>query len=84
MCPSVCAFLDDYPGTMARLVGGLRPGGLFVQWDWELDPADAEPWGLTREALEHAGLEVLAVETALEVPFEQQVMRPLVGAGRSR
>ena len=34
VCSSVCGFLDDYPGTVARLAGLLRPGGLFVQWDW--------------------------------------------------
>ncbi|RLE24984.1 MAG: hypothetical protein DRJ50_03810, partial [Actinobacteria bacterium] len=35
VCSSVCSFLDDYPGTVADLVALLRPGGLFVQWDWE-------------------------------------------------
>lgn len=34
VCSSVCAFLDDYPGTVERLVLQLKPGGLFLQWDW--------------------------------------------------
>ena len=49
VCSSVCAFLDDYPGTVNTLVQLLKPGGLFVQWDWELDPHAQEPFGLTRE-----------------------------------
>ena len=49
VCSSVCAFLDDYAGTAGTLVRLLRPGGLFIQWDWELDPHADEPFGLTRE-----------------------------------
>ena len=45
----MCAFLDDYAGTTGTLVRLLRPGGLFVQWDWELDPHAHEPFGLTRK-----------------------------------
>ena len=86
-CSSVCAFLDDYPRTAALLAGLLRPGGLFVQWDWELDPNDAEPFGLSRqevqEALFGAGLEAVQVETAFEVPLGDVTMRPLMGVGRA-
>ncbi len=86
VCSSVCAFLEDYPGTVEELVCRLRPGGAFVQWDWELDPAAEEPFGLTRQVihgcLEAAGLEVLTVDTGFSVPFEDQVMRPLMGLGR--
>ena len=45
---SVCAFLDDYAGTVATLTNLLKPGGSFVQWDWELNREDSEPFGLTR------------------------------------
>ena len=31
VCSSVCAFVDDYPGTVQKLAQALRPGGLFVQ-----------------------------------------------------
>lgn len=43
----MCAFVDDYPGAVAMLADRLAPNGYFVQWDWELDPAAAEPFGLT-------------------------------------
>ncbi len=83
VCSSVCGFLDDYPGTVAQLAGLLRPDGLFVQWDWEREDDDGE--GLTRQqitdALALAGLERIHVDTAFELPFENEVMRPLIGIG---
>ena len=84
VCSSVCSFLDDYPGTTHRLVGLLRPGGVFVQWDWERAPDDEH--GLTRteivESLTGAGLGNLHVDTAFEVESEGHVMRPLMGIGQ--
>ncbi len=82
-CSSVCSFLDDYPGTARHLAGLLRPGGLFVQWDWERGDDDH---GLSRtevtDALVAAGLDGVAVETAFEIDVEGETMRPLVGSGR--
>ena len=84
VCSSVCSFLDDYPGTVRRLAELLRPGGIFVQWDWEREDADGD--GLSRgeidEALTAAGFVRLHVGTAFEVPFEGEAMRPLIGVGR--
>ena len=86
-CSSVCAFVDDYPRTVALLCGLLGAGGLFVQWDWELDPNAAEPFGLRRQdveaALSGAGLEAVRVETAFEVPLGDMTMRPLMGVGQA-
>lgn len=86
VCSSVCGFLDDYPGTVAQMAQRLRPGGLFVQWDWELDPASENGMGLSRQeitaCLEAAGLEVLVVETAFSIEIKRHMMRPLMGAGR--
>lgn len=83
VCSSVCAFLDDYPATAARLAGLLRPGGTFVQWDWEREKPDDH--GLTRrevqDALQGAGLERIEVATAFEVDVAGQTMRPLIGYG---
>lgn len=86
-CSSVCGFLDDYPGTVATLVGLLRPGGLFVQWDWERDPGAAEPMGLNREAIEAAlaasPLVDVVVDVGFEAAFEDMTMAPLRGVGRA-
>ena len=87
VCSSVCAFLDDYAGTASILVRLLRPGGLFVQWDWELDPHAHEPFGLTRErvraTLSGSGLEAIQVTGAFEVPMGDKTVRPLVGVGQA-
>ena len=32
----------------------LGLGGLFVQWDWEVQPDDEEPFGLTRDEVRRA------------------------------
>ncbi|MEM9467519.1 MAG: class I SAM-dependent methyltransferase [Actinomycetota bacterium] len=86
VCSSVLSFVDDLQATTTRLAELLGDGGVFVQWDWEADPADDEPHGLTREAirtaLEGAGLVDVRVDTAFELPFEDMVMRPLIGVGR--
>lgn len=82
---SVCAFLDDHPATVRRLATLLRPGGHFIQWDWERDPDDADGHGLTREeigdALTAAGLTQTAVESAFAIDIEGVSARPLRGIG---
>lgn len=85
VCSSVCSFLPDYPGTVEQLVAPLVAGGAFVQWDWELDPDDDDPHGLTREAindaLSSAGLTGIHVATAFTVAIDGVEMSPLVGIG---
>ena len=86
VCSSVCAFLDDYAGTVKRLALRLKPGGFFLQWDWELNPDDEEPMGLSRrgirDCLQDAGLDVLSVDTAFTIVVDGQSMTPLLGAGK--
>ncbi len=83
---SVCGFLADYPAAVALLAARLAPGGLFIQWDWELDPTADEPMGLTRDAIQDAlvaaGLDDVVVDVGFHAPFEDMVMAPLRGVGR--
>ncbi len=83
VCSSVCAFLDDYPGAVVELVDRLRPGGLFVQWDWERAKGDEH--GLTRDEITQALAAADLVEVDVRVGFESDVdghvMRPLMGVG---
>ena len=84
VCSSVCAFLDDYPATATQLVQRLRPGGRFVQWDWERTGDDDH--GLTREqvhaALCSAGLVDVDVRTGFDVDVDGHRLSPLIGTGR--
>ncbi|MEO0491813.1 MAG: class I SAM-dependent methyltransferase [Actinomycetota bacterium] len=86
VCSSVLAFVPDHPATVARLVELLAPGGVLIQWDWQLDPDEAEPYGLTTEAIQTAlrtaGLRDVEVGVGFELPFGDMVMRPLMGVGR--
>ncbi|MFK7926628.1 MAG: hypothetical protein AB8H79_00450 [Myxococcota bacterium] len=64
----------------------LTPGGLLVQWDWELDPTQDEPFGLSRDQIAHAlngaGLVGVAVDIGFKLPFEGYTMAPLRGIGQ--
>ena len=72
---SVLAFVSDHRQMVQTLASALRPGGRLVHWDWELDPAEESPFGLSREAVREAlvaaGLEDVEVEPAftLSVTF---------------
>ncbi len=50
---SVCSFLPDYEGTLARLKKLLKPGGLLVQWDW-LAEDESTPMGFTQSRVQQA------------------------------
>lgn len=84
VCSSVCAFLDNYPATVAKLATYLRDGGLFVQWDWERDGDD--PHGLSRaeisDALMAADLTNITVGDSFSVTFGDQTMSPIMGVGQ--
>lgn len=83
---SVCAFVPHYPDTVALFAELLAPGGFFVQWDWEFNADDEDPFGLTRDgirgAIVDAGLDVVRADTGFEVTFGEHTMRPLMGIGR--
>ena len=81
---SVCGFLPDYLGAVARLAELLNPGGIFIQWDWKA--VDDSGFGLTeqmmRDALQNAGLQEFHFEQAFEVATAGQVMPVLMAAGQ--
>lgn len=87
VCSSVLGFVDDHPATVAEFARRLRPGGLFVQWDWEAED-DAADHGLTRAAmtaaLVDAGLVGGTVEPDFVVEADGERMQPLRGWGVRR
>lgn len=86
VCSSVCGFLDDYPAVARSLASRLRPGGVFVQWDWERADRDENEHGLSRseisDALRSAGLERIEVGPDFVIDIEGEMVRPLLGTGR--
>lgn len=86
-CSSVCAFLEDYPAAIAQLSPLLAPGGLLLQWDWELDPDADNAMGLSRDAIHRAhtaaGLSEVHVDIGFQESVDGFVMAPLLGVGRS-
>ncbi len=80
---SVCAFLEDYPGMVKQLVQRLLPGGWFVQFDWELDLADAKPFGLSRSAVRLALLGAGLVEVEVRTAFVGYTLPPILGVGQA-
>lgn len=83
MCSSVLGFVDDLDATVASLAALLRPGGLFVHWDWERD--DGDDHGLTRaastQALRAAGLVDVEVAPAFRFQVEGELVWPIAGVG---
>ena len=83
---SVCSFLPDFTSSLSLLRSLLRPGGLFVQWDWH--GATAGDWakGFTREqvaaAYETAELAPLSIGLGFIFHFDGNELEVLMGVGR--
>ncbi len=82
---SVCAFLPDYPHTLQLFKSLLKPGGVFVQWDWQRTEAEPD-FGFTAEmmagALRDAGLTDVAVTNAFSLEHDAGAMAVLMGVAR--
>lgn len=82
---SVCAFLAQFQQTLGVLAGLLKPGGIFVQWDWQ--PRDEEPGlGLSAAqmsaAYQQVGLEPLRAAPSFEMNVEGKTQVVIMGVAR--
>lgn len=91
---SVCSFLPDFTGALRQLSSRLRPGGLFVQWDWRESAAD--DWrksgagegsgGFSEQDLRHAyasaKLDVLRADLGFTFVFDDDELDVLMGVGK--
>jgi len=77
---SVCSFLPDYESSLRDLSSALKPGGLFVQWDW-LSEMPIERIRNTYKAL---GLIDLGVEEVFAMTMDDESMPVVMGVARSR
>lgn len=82
---SVCGFLPDYEETLGLLKSLLKPGGIFVQWDW-LSPDDASGMGLSEAkvlgALEANGFSSIQIKTPFEMSSQKGTMTVLMAVGK--
>jgi 2-polyprenyl-3-methyl-5-hydroxy-6-metoxy-1,4-benzoquinol methylase len=87
LASSVLAFVDDHAAMVKLLSSILKPGGIFVHWDWELIPTDEEPFGIAQDAaaaaLKDAGLERTQVGIGFEAKLETEdmTMKPIMASG---
>jgi SAM-dependent methyltransferase len=66
---SALAFVPDYAQSLRLLHDLLRPGGMFVQWDW-LATADSPDFGFTEPDIRDAMIAAGFNEPAITRPFE--------------
>ena len=82
---SVCAFLPDFNRTLDLLCKLLKPGGLFVQWDWAPTPGEPD-FGFTpsmiKKAYNKAELTVLKAENAFTMGTAPDFMQVVMGVGK--
>lgn len=82
---SVCGFLTDYERTLLDLKGLLKPGGIFVQWDWQRTDDDGsgfEPAEIL-QAYADAGLSSLGVSEAFSLGGQSGTMAVLMGVAKN-
>lgn len=83
---SVCSFLSDFPGELCKLSSMLRPGGLFVQWDWRESAAGEWSGGFSEEDLRRAygpaQLEVVRANLGFTFVFDGKELDVLMGVGK--
>ncbi|WP_108649488.1 class I SAM-dependent DNA methyltransferase [Dongshaea marina] len=77
LASSVCGFLADYEMTLGLIKSLMKPGGIFVQWDW-LARDETSQIGLS----EHRVLSALQAhgftEITLTKPFEMNSSKGLM------
>lgn len=80
---SVCGFLPDYANAVGAFARLLKPGGYFIQWDWQA--SDGNDFGLSaeqiRNALQAAELRSIQVEQAFSIEADKQSLPVLIGVG---
>ena len=75
---SVCSFLPDFEATLCHIAAIMKPGGIFVHWDWVVDmPSDK-----IRNAFSGAGMNCLRVEREFTMDSKNGSMAVVMGIGQ--
>lgn len=75
---SVCSFLPDYEETLCTIVRTMKPGGIFVQWDW-IDDMAVDRIG---RAYGKAGLKCVSIGEEFAMDGENGPMQVIMGIGQ--
>jgi 2-polyprenyl-3-methyl-5-hydroxy-6-metoxy-1,4-benzoquinol methylase len=75
---SVCSFLPDFEATLCHIVTAMKPGGMFVQWDW-LDDMPAEK---ICDGYAKAGMICISVEKEFDLADKGGSMTVVMGIGK--
>ena len=75
---SVCSFLPDYAATLCAITDLMKPGAVFVQWDWlaEMPPEKIQ------SAFAQAGLIEHHLGEAFVMTSDDEAMPVVMGVGR--
>ncbi|NWF37373.1 class I SAM-dependent methyltransferase [Mariprofundus sp. KV] len=83
---SALAFVADYEQSLRLLKQLLKPGGLFIQWDW-LKHENAEGRGFSKlqilSAFEKAGFTECTTSIPFSLASEHGSMEVIMGIGRT-
>jgi len=74
---SVCSFLPDFELTLCDIAKTMKPGGIFVHWDW----ADDMPFAEIRNAFAKAAMKCVSVENEFVVAGSDGSMPVVMGIG---
>ena len=75
---SVCSFLPDFEATLCHIAAIMKPGGVFVHWDWMDDlPADR-----IRNAFSGAGINCLTIEREFAMNGRNESKAVVMGIGK--
>ena len=75
---SVCSFLPNFEATLCHIVTIMKPGGIFVQWDW-IDDMPAEK---IRDAFTKAGMSCISAEKEFDLEGKDGPVTVVMGIGK--
>ncbi len=75
---SVCSFLPNFEATLCHIGSIMKPGGIFVQWDW-IDDMPAEK---IRDAFTKAGMSCISVEKGFDFGGKDGPVTVVMGIGK--
>lgn len=77
---SVCSFLPDFAATLRGISSMMKPGAMFVQWDWATKMTQQQ----IAATYELAGLDIVVNDEAFAMEGDGESAAVIMGAGRKQ